>query len=367
MGTAPPSTENESDPEVSSNAERILKLIEERHFRATGVRSWTYPNVDFKSWISLHEKHADSSPGYKLEYISAEKTLIVTYTSGVPGSARVLFKPVVDVAGTTSDFMIETNRDILTTSHAGWSLLTPDLAFGEEGVPIPKYRLIFECAWSQSRQDFESKMRNYFDDSDDVLAVVCLFLETSNPFGNPTFDAPADHIIQSAADTVGPSAQRSRLPFGPVNFLGHDWVEGISKVEMKVFFPGPHNLKKREFDLTPVESGRRTDISPLDSVQEEVDSLIAGLLGKAMSDKKLIAVLNPLDPQFTLNWEAFYTQLNKRMLADAYARYKMWAQPQLPVAIGSMRLAVEDAGAEDFPGDEKSETLVRKHWQKVGD
>ncbi|KAJ7227590.1 hypothetical protein B0H12DRAFT_1148844, partial [Mycena haematopus] len=139
-------------PEIQAT----LNDIQTEDFYTTGVRSETIPNISSATWLNL--KLASESMSQKLEYWSSSETLVVTHPSGIHEALHVLCKPFTQIAHAyEKDFLTEWNRDIrIILPDDQYMDLIPDFAFGEKGHPIPKYRIIFECAWAQSDAELDT-------------------------------------------------------------------------------------------------------------------------------------------------------------------------------------------------------------------
>ncbi|KAJ7026454.1 hypothetical protein C8F04DRAFT_109377 [Mycena alexandri] len=165
----------------------------------------------------LRNNHVESLD-CKLEYLYPEKLVIVTYPSGVHESFNILLKPIADLGDHPSgSFIVDTNRDIRLPSR---SSVTPDFAFGRNVEnSSPKYSILFECAWTQSRTNLSTKLNKSLDHPE-VDAVICFDIITSKKFQMPGSRPPTHHDLAPAFS--GPELEQRRL-LGPVMFLGINW------------------------------------------------------------------------------------------------------------------------------------------------
>jgi hypothetical protein len=96
----------------------------------------------------------------------------------------------------------------------------------------PKYRLIFECAWSQPKSSVESKALDWLL-LDDVEAVVSIDIQ-----GYSACPPPSTREPNTAKETL--PAPREFL--GAVTFEGHVWAKPIPKIMMYIH----HQTYERE-------------------------------------------------------------------------------------------------------------------------
>ncbi|KAJ7236312.1 hypothetical protein C8J57DRAFT_1728252 [Mycena rebaudengoi] len=240
------------------------------------------------TWTML--KACSEGKVYKLEYLT------------VFTKVTVLFDPIVGIARADSDYETETNRYMLLTGNEGWAELTPDFAFMKKG-PIPKYGVIFECAWTQPREDLTSKVPKYFLD-DNVEAVVCLFIERSTKYGSPAASVRRPETVESQEALI----PKDRTPLSEVFFMDHQWGEKIKKITLSIFYQEGESIDFIDIDITPPASG--ADTTALDAVHLEFERELATILSGFMGDTNFLSALprraDSARPIFGLAMEEFY-------------------------------------------------------------
>ncbi|KAJ7085593.1 hypothetical protein C8R44DRAFT_893880 [Mycena epipterygia] len=286
----------------SEQVEAAVKDIEAVNYYATGERPKETHGISRATWAKL--KVASESLGRKPEFRSPSDTVVITHPSGVHEAIHVLCKPFAQIAQASAyekDFVVEWNRDVwIPLPEAEFLQLTPDFAFGEKHHPKAKYRIIFECAWSQPETDLDDKVDDWFM-LDDVLAVVCLHITEDAKFANP----PNPDIIRSKEDFFNATATRTP-PLSAVVFENRVWVSKIRKINLKI-----HNRHH------PMEEF------------ETVDSRLARLLKHIMTIDRLREYLTAQDAPFNLNWDTFYEDLDERLRVEGYLRYTQWVGTRL--------------------------------------
>ncbi|KAJ7710956.1 hypothetical protein B0H17DRAFT_1324361 [Mycena rosella] len=277
------------------------------------------PKVEPLIWAALNKAHAETV-GYKLQFSSLTQELMIAQAA-------------------QSTLMCEWNREIRVDCGDGEYMdVTPDFAIGERGTVIPKYHLIFECGWSQSEVELAAKADDWFL-LPDVIAVIVLNLEEGVDFRSPP--APLDdYVVKSMADFGGDA----RTPLGPVVFEGETWGQ-MKNISMTIHH---RNAASETFDLTPITIKEATpppgadttttvleqpqDQDPsrnaavkLEEEQNRVDVYLVQLLAGVMTPGELAKYLQAHNTLFSLDWATFYEELDRRLLAEAFARYTTWA------------------------------------------
>ncbi|KAF7342726.1 hypothetical protein MSAN_01987700 [Mycena sanguinolenta] len=337
--------------QIPPAVETPLSKIQAMNFYATGIRSMTIPNISSATWLNL--KDASESSNHKLEYWSPTETVVVTHASGVHEAVHVLCKPFMQIAHAYEKlFLTEWNRDVRITLQDGQYMdLTPDFAFGEEGHPKPKYRIVFECAWAQSYADLNKKVEDWFH-LDDVIAVVCLHITERPKFASPTLPA-AEYCTKSQEEFFAQTG--SRAPFGAVVFENMTWVSAISAITLNIH----HRQHTTEsFNIKPPPPGE--DTAELRQAQGKVDAYLVGLLRDVITFDRLQEYLHDRDTQFNLNWDTFYEKLEDRLQFEGHKRYTSWALSRVTRGEKRLHPARGTLVPRSTSGDEELLQLVRK-------
>ncbi|KAF8172198.1 hypothetical protein K438DRAFT_1851724, partial [Mycena galopus ATCC 62051] len=248
----------------------------------------TIKDIPCATWIEF-EEHVESVD-YRLEYSGKLNTVIVTCASSVHESFAAFVKPFADAAQAyPTNFVTETNTDILIPQSD--SLRVPDFALRElDPISVdidPKYRLIFECAWSQPKASVESKAQDWLL-LDDVVAVVSIDIQGYSACPPPS--------------TREPNTTKETLP-APREFLGAD--------------------------ITPAAPDASLRIIELAVDQAKVENYFRSILKGIITDQRFDAHFGA-DRQFRLNWDQFYKKVDEGLVRDGYKRYIRWVNQLHP-------------------------------------
>ncbi|KAJ7618227.1 hypothetical protein B0H17DRAFT_1152385 [Mycena rosella] len=329
LHTLVPSVERAMDPHVSKarcyspntlpglNTANALRIMEGMDFYATAERSKIITDIAVPTWMEL--RTAAESMLYKLEYLSVSQEVIVTHPSGVHEALHVLAKPITELAlAHDKGFLVEWNRDIrIILPDNEFIDRIPDFAFAEQGEPSPKYRIIFECAWSQSDVELDAKVADWFD-VPEVLAIICLEIDEENKFHSPP---PPDSDDCETKEGFF-AAVATRPPLSAISFGGEKWVEDLSSITMKIHHR--RNVTDR-FNILPAPG----NVVELEQQQQKVDAYVAEIVAEVITLERLREYLGARETQFNLNWETFYQELDKRLLDEAYLRYSTWTRSRV--------------------------------------
>ncbi|KAJ7734248.1 hypothetical protein B0H16DRAFT_1578030 [Mycena metata] len=324
-------------PELPVDVTSILQIIKHDTFAETGDRSKVIPGIELATWDVLKENHVEALD-CRVEYWSEDKTLTVTYASGVHESFNFLFKPIARIADDIPDVFVETNHDILLPSSSSF---TPDFALAVKGVPT-KYHIIFECAWSQPDNKLTEKIKKYFMRTD-ISAVVSLRIRSTKQYESRKDPAPPDYQPLSSVEAYATSL------LSDVIIAGHTWGPAITGISLAIHRRG---REAQIFEnLCPVE-GQFTDDQI--AMHYEINEILIKVLSQAVTTAALVKALR--GEKFTLDWENFVQMLNVYHRSDAYERYLKWAQkPNLKRRMeGEENDEVQDEGtdaAEDLDPD----------------
>ncbi|KAJ7710951.1 hypothetical protein B0H17DRAFT_1027885 [Mycena rosella] len=348
-----------SGPEVSSDSiTTLLGQINCNDFAVTGVRSKKITGIELETWAELKDKHLDALD-CRLEYLTEMKALIVTYPSATHESFNVLFKPFVNIADATPTLAIHTNLDILLPSG---SSVTPDLSFAEvaDVGDIPKFHIVFECAWAQPLTLLEEKIPKYFT-RDDVLAVVCLFIHTSKKYEGKEAPPPQDYTIISAAEVKA----NLSAPLGAILIDNHTWGPEIDGIDLTIYHRNGTRQLFVSISLPTVTTGVDSDSEEFCPVagkfteeqiqaQFDIDKALVKLLVKAVTVVTLGTALG--NNTFELGWPEFLRMLAIHHFSDAYNRYLRWARRPLKRKV-SPDVELADAVKEEEDSDEAASLL----------
>ncbi|KAJ7911200.1 hypothetical protein B0H13DRAFT_2010300 [Mycena leptocephala] len=294
---------------------QLLEKIKRLDF-TLGPLSQTIKDIPRAIWIEF-EEHAESVD-YRLEYSGKLDTVIVTCASSVHESFAAFVKPFAEAAQAyPTNFVTETNTDILIPQSD--SLRVPDFALSELdpiGMDIdPKYRLIFECAWSQPKSSVESKAQDWLL-LNDVVAVVSIDIQGYSACPPPSTREP---------NTTKEILPAPREFLGPVAFEGHVWAKRIPQIMMYIHH---QTYEREEYDITPAAPDAPLRITELAAGQAKVENYLRSILKGIMTDQRFDAHFGA-DRQFRLDWDQFY-KVDEGLVRDGYKRYSRWVNQLHP-------------------------------------
>ncbi|KAJ7023548.1 hypothetical protein C8F04DRAFT_1134225, partial [Mycena alexandri] len=299
--------------EVTSAA-KLRSEIDQLQFETTRCQSI---NVDVATWEEFEANHRESID-YRTEYVADTQTMIVTCASSVHEGFRALVKPFTDVAGAfSSTYTIETNLDIHITSSVSRlrSSRVPDFVFAKRG----------------DFTDVEKKAVQLLT-LKDVQLVACLDITTSG-------QKPPNYEICDADKF--PTQPHRR--FDSVIFEEHCWAGAITGIKIHIFRRG---YDTKSYDVFP-------GTQDLEANQTRVGLVFGKLLMAKLEADKL--QFFTAEKPFSIDWDTLYDDLNKRLIADGFQRYKDWAVQSavdpsiIPAAAGGKRQRQASEDIEDLP------------------
>ncbi|KAJ7318290.1 hypothetical protein DFH08DRAFT_1086578 [Mycena albidolilacea] len=295
---------------IKPRISKVLQEIGDLDFSTS--RSQTIEDVDAATWDELQANHRESM-SHRLEYSVDLKAVIVTCASGVHESFKAICEPFLRVAAASPFLDFETNRDIdIPSPTGGHSTRVPDFAFvNKVDSTDPAYPFILECSWSQPFREVEAKAHLWLTLAH-VKAVVCIDIQerrTQEPYPSPS-NLDKEYKLANPAEF----RRRRGTRLTPVEFQGRLWAREIEAIKVHIFQRG--NIQA--IDIMPTLPSVE-----LEENQERIELFLGEFLSKYASEA--FAQLFSADNPFYLNWDTFYDDLDARLVADGYKRYKAWA------------------------------------------
>ncbi|KAJ7467748.1 hypothetical protein FB451DRAFT_1259282 [Mycena latifolia] len=295
-----------------------VKDIEEqiRIHSASAVLDSLTLNIAPEVWSAVEEKVSEDRRA-KCTYDRESGVLIVTCPTAVHETVSAVVRPFRAIADakSTSKFFFDTNRE-LTVSRTGGANAneTPDFAFGKKPAGPTADRepgIIVECGYSQSSASLQLKAERWFT----VPSVKCVI---SIKFKSKDFAMPPASVSPPQKPVDRAVFASASAGLDDVMFENHNWAPAIEKITVSIYL--------REDDDS-ISDGGKMDITPgaedLVRSQEAIVETMYWTLRRFMGDAEFSALYTN-QQAFSIDWPAFYNDIELAQLEDAFRRYLKW-------------------------------------------